>query len=91
VDLVGEDDADAACALALIGRADADLDRAAAIDDAVADGVVEHRPVIDAPALVGLDASERWLEIIGNVSLFLYGTTIHDTGAKDTIPSLLGE
>src|SRR5688572_4781618 len=42
-------------ALAMIGGANAELKRAARLNQAIADGIVEHGAVIDAPSLIRLD------------------------------------
>ncbi len=55
--LVGIEDTEPECPLAMECGADADLDRSPRIDDSIADSIVEHGAVIDAVAVIGLDIS----------------------------------
>ena len=56
---IGIEDGEAHLALAGEGRADADLDRFLGIDHPVLHRIVEHRSVIDPPAIIGLDIAMR--------------------------------
>src|SRR5215207_2594781 len=57
VDAIGVNDVHPVGAFALIGGADAKLDRSAGVDQAVADGIVEHGSMINAAAGIGLDVA----------------------------------